>query len=107
FRRCSRARFAAHSTTTRNGLRPLLLILSAKRLERGSHLLREELGLFPGGEVAALADLVEVGDVGVGVLDPAARGPPDLAGECGEADAERDFRRGLTGSASFIRDLYV
>ena len=33
----------------------------------------EELGLLPGGEVAAPVDLVEVGEVGVDLLDPAAR----------------------------------
>ncbi len=57
----------------------------AKRLERSADLCAEELRLFPGGEVPALVDLVEVGDVGVRLLDPAARGLPDLAGERGEA----------------------
>ena len=32
---------------------------------------REQLGLFPGREVAALVDLVEVSEVGVCLLDPA------------------------------------
>ena len=45
--------------------------------------------------MAALVDLVEVGDVGVGLLDPAARGPEDLAGERGEADRELDLRTRL------------
>src|SRR5207237_2742671 len=66
--------------------------------ERGADLGREQLRLFPGGEVTALVHLVEVGDVGVGLLDPAARGPPDLAGERGEADRDRDRRGGLAGS---------
>jgi len=39
------------------------------------------LRLFPQSEVAALADLVEKGEVGVGVLEPAAWGPLDLAGK--------------------------
>jgi hypothetical protein len=32
----------------------------------------EEVGLFPGGEVAALGGLVEVDQGGIGLLDPAA-----------------------------------
>src|SRR5262249_32616099 len=62
-------------------------------LERRPDLGREQLGFLPGGEVAALVDLVEVGEGGVGLLDPAARGPEDLAGEPGEADREPDLRR--------------
>ena len=46
---------------------------SAHRAERCSELLREQLRLLPGGEVAALVDLVEAGQVGVGTLGPAAR----------------------------------
>src|SRR5918995_5619427 len=68
-----------------------------QRGECGSHLLSEELGLFPCREVAALVDLVEVADVGVDRIDPAARGPPDLAGERGEPDLNRDLRRSLPG----------
>jgi hypothetical protein len=44
-----------------------------KRPERRPDLGREQLGLFPGGEVAAPIDLVEVGEVAVRLLDPAAR----------------------------------
>src|SRR5918995_196691 len=68
-----------------------------QRGECGSHLLREELGLFPSGEVAAPIDLVEVADVGVDCIDPAARGPPDLAREGAEADRNRDLQRSLPG----------
>ena len=50
--------------------------LVTQRPERGSHLVGEELRLLPGGEVAAPVDLVEVGEVGVDRLDPAARGRP-------------------------------
>ena len=46
----------------------------AQCLERRPHLLREQLWLFPGGEVAALVDLVEVDEVGVDLLGPGARG---------------------------------
>ena len=49
--------------------------------------------------MAAPVDLVEVGEGGVGLLDPAARGPEDLAGEDGEADRDRDLRRSLPGRA--------
>ena len=37
----------------------------AQGSERGAHLLGEELGLLPGGEVPTLVDLVEVDDVRV------------------------------------------
>src|SRR5215469_7952643 len=67
----------------------------AERPEAGADFFRKQLRLLPGREVAALADLVEVDDVGVELLDPAARGPEDLAGECGEADREFDLRRSL------------
>ena len=71
----------------------------AKRSERGANLGREEFGLFPGGEVAAFVDLVEVGEAGVGLLDPAARGAEDLAGERGVSDRERGRRRSGSGGA--------
>jgi DNA-binding CsgD family transcriptional regulator len=67
----------------------------AQRRERGPDLGREQPGLFPGGEVAAPVGLVEVGEVGVGLLDPATRGPEDLVGERGEADRELDLRARL------------
>src|SRR5215203_2576443 len=59
--------------------------ISAKRRECRPDLFGKERGLFPGREVAAPVDLVEVGEVGVRILGPAARGPPDLAGEGREA----------------------
>src|SRR3954469_21616321 len=59
---------------------------SADRREGGADLLREELGLLPGGEVAAARDFVEVVEAGIGLLGPAARGSPDLARERREAD---------------------
>src|SRR5215831_1158129 len=63
----------------------------AQRLERRPDLLREQSGLFPGGEVAAPGGLVEVDEVGIDLLRPAARGPEDFAGEDGEADRELYF----------------
>src|SRR5215213_1161309 len=60
----------------------------AKRPECGSDFFREQLGLFPGREVATLLDLVEVDQVGVGFLGPAARGLILLAGK--DAHGHRD-----------------
>src|SRR5580693_2354992 len=79
---------------------------SAQRPERRPDLLGEQLGLFPGGEVTALVHLVEVDDVGVRLLDPAARGPPDLAGERREADRNRDRRGSLTGRTSIFLSFF-
>src|SRR6476620_7065568 len=74
-----------------------------QRPERGAHLFREELRFLPSGEVAALVDLVEVDvDVRVGPLDPAAGGAPDLARERGEADRNRDRRRGLADRTGIL-----
>jgi hypothetical protein len=56
--------------------------------EGGSDFLGEQLGFFPGGEVAAPLGLVEVDQVGVDLLGPAARGLEDLAGEHREGDRE-------------------
>src|SRR6476620_5857479 len=72
-------------------------VLVAQRPERCSHLAREERGLFPRREVAALVGLVEVDEVRIALLDPAARGTEDLVGERGETDRERDRRRSLAG----------
>src|SRR5918997_2343356 len=73
-----------------------------ERPECGPDLLGEEFGFLPGGEVTALVDLVEVGEVGVGLLGPAARGRPDLAGKGGEAYRDRDLRRSLGGRGGSI-----
>src|SRR5262245_30798532 len=69
----------------------------SQRSERGPQLLGEELRLLPGGEVAAPVDAVEVHEAWVGLLDPAARGPEDLAGKRGEADRDRNVWRRLAG----------
>jgi hypothetical protein len=50
--------------------------------------------------VAALVNLVEIGQRRVGLLDPTARGPDPLAGELREADWDLDRRRRLAGRAS-------
>src|SRR3712207_1572130 len=67
----------------------------AKTPERGPELLGRQLRLFPGGEVAAPVDRVEVGEGTVRLLDPAARGRPDLVREGSEAHRDRDFGRSL------------
>src|SRR3954452_25543852 len=71
----------------------------AKRPERCSDLRGEELRLLPGGEMATPVDLVEVREVGVGHLNPAARGSPDLVRERREADRYGRRRRRLNGEA--------
>jgi hypothetical protein len=53
-------------------------LLLAQRLERRPDLGREQLGLFPGGEVAAPVHLVEIDEIVVGLLHPVARGLEDL-----------------------------
>src|SRR5260221_2242477 len=67
---------------------------SAQGAERCAEFFTEELWLFPRGKVPALVDLVEVDDVGVRLLDPAARRPPDLAGVRREAERELHRRWG-------------
>src|SRR4029078_8941294 len=65
---------------------------SPQRGECGAQLQREELGLLPGGEVAAPLGLVEVSDVRITRLDPAARRPRDLTGERREPERDRRGR---------------
>jgi len=60
-------------------------------LEGGAELLGEELGLFPGGEVAAAVELVVVDEVGgVGAFGPAAGGLVQLVGEHADGDGDGD-----------------
>src|SRR5215216_4235686 len=54
---------------------------SPQRAEADAELVREQLRLLPGGEVTAPVDLVEVDEVGVGLLGPASRRLVLLAGE--------------------------
>src|SRR6185437_4811798 len=72
----------------------------AKRLERRAQFGGEQVWLLPGGEVAAPVSLVEVDEVRIDLLGPAARGPEDLVGERGEGDRERDLRGRLPGRTS-------
>ena len=55
--------------------------------------------------MAALAGLVEVDEVGVALLNPAARGAEDLAGEGGEADRELDLRGACPAGRAWARAL--
>src|SRR5271166_2215055 len=93
---CSCARPPTRAATVAGTGSGLLL---AQRVERRPDLGGEQFGLFPGSEVAAPVDLVEVGEGGVGLLDPVAGGPENLAREDGEADRDADLRRGLSGRA--------
>ena len=47
---------------------------SSQRPEGRSHLRGEQLRLFPRGKVAAFVDLVEVDELGMGLLGPASAG---------------------------------
>ena len=64
--------------------------LPAQRLERRPHLLDEEVGLFPGGEVTALGSLVVVNQLGISLLRPALRRCVDLVGIGGDGDRDLD-----------------
>ena len=79
----------------RNGVQVAEMGL-ANRSECCTDLGREQLWFFPSGEMAALVDLVEVDDIGIRLLDPAARSTPDLAGERREANWNRDGRWRVT-----------
>src|SRR6266487_743935 len=62
----------------------------AERAERGPHFAAEDLRLFPGGEVPALVDLVEIDEVGIGLLDPAPRRLICLVGEYAHGHGDGD-----------------
>ena len=72
---------------------PLAPRLFAERSEAGSHLLREELLLFPRRELATPVELVVMDEVlGVGPLGPAPRGLVD--GQPVERDVVEDVVSG-------------
>src|SRR5690242_21728388 len=83
---CRKGRVCATPTPRRRGL------LSTQRAKRVADLGCEQVRLLPGGEVAAFVDRVEVHDVRVARVDPAARRPPDLARQRGDGDWDRRGR---------------
>src|SRR5450631_1422082 len=77
---------ASDSCGRRSSVRGSLL---PERSERRSDLFGEQLGFFPGGEVAASVKLVVMDEVvGIRALCPAPRGLVELVGK--DADGERD-----------------
>src|SRR5262245_32475660 len=60
----------------------------AQRPERAAHLGTEKLWLFPGGEMSAFGELVEVNQLGIRFLRPTARSRVDLVGK--DAHGDRD-----------------
>ena len=78
----------------------------ALRPERSPELRRKQLGLFPRGEMASPIRLMEVAEGGIGLLGPAPRCPPDLAGECGEPDGDSNrWRRRLVLRGGCVRSV--
>src|SRR5262245_3374723 len=69
----------------------------AERPEARAEFFGKQLRLLPRGEMAAPVGLVEVDEIGVELLGPAARGPEDLTGKRREANRECDLRRSLPG----------
>src|SRR3954453_17015308 len=65
-------------------------MLLAQRAEPRAQLGGVDLGLLPGGEVSAPVDLVEVDEVGVRLLGPAARRRVDLVREDAHGDRDGD-----------------
>src|SRR5688572_27438647 len=63
-------------------------VAGAQRCKRGPDLLREQLRLLPGGEVAALVDLVPVDEVAEGLLAPTPWRAVDLGREHSDRDRE-------------------
>ena len=63
----------------------------AKRSESGAKLCREKLGLFPGGEVPALVDLVEINQVAIGAAGPCLGRSIDVPRKYRYRDRERNL----------------
>src|SRR5215813_15611233 len=69
--------------------------------ERRAQLCREELRLFPGGEVASFAGFVEVDQVVVGLLGPAARSVDVLLRKHRDCRRQGEVGGGVEVSASY------
>src|SRR5262249_36521823 len=63
-------------------------------------------GSSQAAKLTARVHLVEIDDVGIRLLDPAPRGPPDLPGERREADRYRDRCDTLAGRTSTLLSLF-
>src|SRR5215471_3726421 len=70
----------------------LLRSRSAERLERGAHLLAEELRLLPGGEVPAALGAVDVDQRRIRAPRPRFRRQEAVLPEDGDADGHGDLR---------------
>src|SRR5215831_7344345 len=79
----------------------------AKRFERRPHLRGEELGLFPGGEVAAFGHLVVVDQLRIGLLCPAPRRLIKLIGEGAHGDRNLDAPGVEEASRGMVRVVPV
>src|SRR5262245_57238793 len=77
---------------TSSGVRRRVL-RSAQRAERRAQLVREQLGLFPGREVAASVELVVVDEFGIRPLCPAPRGLIELVWKGAHGDRRRNSQR--------------
>jgi hypothetical protein len=77
----------------------------AERPEARADLCGKQLRLFPRGEVATSAGLVEVAKVGVDRLGPAARGLEDLAGNTVKATGSETSGTGCPAAAAAPRAL--
>src|SRR4051812_11194185 len=96
-----RRRFAPPAAGNRHGISDAARA-SAGRAAGGTrpHFGGEQFGFFPGGEVAAPVDLMEVRDGVIGLFGPAARCPPDLARERGEPGGTDTSGSASAGGAS-------
>lgn len=74
--------------------------------ERSPQLRAEKLWLFPGGEMSAFVDLVEIDEVAVGAPGPCLRRPIDVIGN-GDCDRKRDVTRNCWRSQSTPADLFI
>src|SRR5256712_3730211 len=96
---------AKHHARARSGAS--LNLLFAQRLEGGAQLLAEDLGLFPGREVAALVNLVPVDEVAEIALAPTLRRPIDLGRKHGDRDRELRDVDGVERAAASLRSFPV
>src|ERR1700744_232258 len=73
---------------------PRALASGTKSAQAGPDFADQDLGLFQGGEVPALAGLAVVDQIAVGVFDPASRQARDVLREDRHRDRQRQLRAG-------------